>query len=73
MHYDTPSFGFKRLAFRGLWFSQCFYDDVHLNRSVALGIGKHASGGKLFQESGLEGYPAVELADGCLGRDAGTV
>lgn len=64
---------FKRLAFRGLWFSQCFYDDVHLNRSVALGIGKHAGGGKLFQESGLEGYPAVELADGCLGRDAGTV
>lgn len=64
---------FKRLAFRGLRFSQCFYDDVHLNRSVALGIGKHAGGGKLFQESGFEGYPAVELADGCLGRDVGTV
>ena len=42
---------FKRLAFRRLRFSQCFYDDVHLNRSVALGIGKHAGGGKLFQES----------------------
>jgi hypothetical protein len=46
---------------------------VYLNRGVAFGIGKHAGGGELFPESGFEGYPAVELADGGFGRDIGTV
>ena len=58
---------FKRLAFRRLRFSQCFYDDVHLNRSVALGIGKHAGGGKLFQESGLKAIQRLSLRTAALG------
>ena len=55
---------FKRLAFRELWFSQCFYDDVHLNRSVALGIGKHAGGSR---SPGLMAIQRLSLRTAALG------
>ena len=44
-----------------------------MNGSVGVGIGKDGGGGKVLEEWGVEGYGRVEVGEGWVGGDGGSV